>query len=341
MHEFAELSELMRLRRMFSGLGDVREEATISHKGLSFPILSFHFGVKDEKAPTLVFVAGVHGLEKIGTQILTSFLHSWTQLLKWDKSLQSTLKSSRVVFYPLVNPVGMYLNTRSNGNGVDLMRNGRVEAKGKTLPLIAGHRISPRLPWYRGKNGIEPEALALRTFIRDLCFRGASSIVLDIHSGFGLKDSLWFPYAGSAEYFPEAARMLAIKQIFDKSFPHHTYNIEPQHLSYTTHGDLWDDLFLEFEASRSFHHHSGHFLPLCLEMGSWTWIKKNPRQMFSSLGLFNPILPHRVKRAERRHFLLFSFLLKLITSPEAWLELPAGRMRILTHHANQMWYKDR
>ena len=38
-----------------------------------------------------------------------------------------------------------------------------------------------------------------------------------------------------------------------------------------------------------------------MEMGSWTWVKKNPRQFFSLLGIFNPLIQHRQLRVLRRH----------------------------------------
>ena len=46
------------------------------------------------------------------------------------------------------------------------------------------------------------------------------------------------------------------------------------------------------------------FLPLTLEMGSWLWVKKNPRQLFSRHGIFNPLIEHRQQRVLRRHLAL-------------------------------------
>jgi hypothetical protein len=334
---FAELARLQSLRKRVGEQGEVRENGSIEYDGQTFPILSFHFGVRGGDVPTLVFVAGVHGLEKIGTQVLSSFLESWLNLLRWDRTLQKLLKSSSVIFYPIVNPVGMHLNRRSNGNGVDLMRNGLLPRSDEAFPIVGGHRLSPRLPWYQGKNGLEYEAEVLRLFIHKHCFHGNSTIVLDIHSGFGLKDSLWFPYAAHSGYYPEAPRVMAIKRLLDKSYPHHTYTVEPQHFSYMTNGDLWDYFLSEHQASGS----TGLFIPLCLEMGSWTWVRKNPRQIFSRLGLFNPILPHRVMRVERRHFILFNFLLKLVGSPNAWAKLPRDRWNLLERQARRIWYPER
>ena len=90
--------------------------------------------------------------------------------------------------------------------------------------------------------------------------------------------------------------------------------MEPQSLQYTTHGDLWNYLFLE-----STKESTGHtLLPVTLEMGSWIWIKKNPRQLFSSLGIFNPVKPHRLQRTLRRHHALLDFMLRAVASHENW-----------------------
>ena len=49
----------------------------------------------------------------------------------------------------MVNPYGLHHGTRSNANGVDLMRNAPIDANVTSkLPLISGHRVSPSLPWY-------------------------------------------------------------------------------------------------------------------------------------------------------------------------------------------------
>jgi hypothetical protein len=65
--------------------------------------------------------------------------------------------------------------------------------------LGGGHRISPLLPWYRGKAGepMQPEAQALCDFIIREVFPAPLSVVLDCHSGFGYRNQIWFPYARS------------------------------------------------------------------------------------------------------------------------------------------------
>lgn len=90
----------------------------------------------------------------------------------------------------MVNPVGIMLGTRSNGNGVDLMRNSPIKCSGERT-LYSGHRLSPRLPWYQGSPEImETEALALCDMVRRFVFPSKLAFVLDLHSGFGIHDRL-------------------------------------------------------------------------------------------------------------------------------------------------------
>jgi hypothetical protein len=95
------------------------------------------------------------------------------------------------------------------------------------------------------------------------------------------------------------AEVQALKSIFVQSNSYHRYVIEPQSAQYLAHGDLWDYLYLQALVQPD------HiFLPLTLEMGSWLWVKKNPRQLFSRHGIFNPLIEHRQQRVLRQHQLL-------------------------------------
>ena len=100
------------------------------------------------------------------------------------------------------------------------------------------------------------------------------------------------------------------------ALPHHRYVLEPQSRQYLTHGDLWDHLYLRACAR------PGMFLPLTLEMGSWLWIKKNPRQLFSRHGIFNPVIAHRQQRVLRRHVAWLDFIVRAACSHARWV--PTG-----------------
>ena len=156
-------------------------------------------------------------------------------------------------------------------------------------------------------------------------------MALDVHSGFGVADRLWFPYAKTTKPPKDLAQFCALKDLFDRSYKNHFYVIEPQATQYTTHGDIWDYLY-DKKQSR------GYFLPWTLELGSWVWAKKNPSQIFSRLGAFNPVMPHRHKRILRRHFTLFDFLLRASLNSKAWAELPEHNYQSLCESAHKTWY---
>lgn len=316
------LPELIEIQRLAAHAGKhlvrVTELTTIRSGDLSLPLLAFDFGSKDPKAPVFFLTGGVHGLERIGTRVIISYLKTLTHLAHWDSATRHLLDRVRLSVIPIVNPVGMYLGRRSNGNGIDLMRNCPVEADdGGSTFLASGHRVSNMLPWYRGElgGGLEPETSAVINFFEQEFSSSPTVVALDVHSGFGSVDRLWFPYARTKKPFPNLREVFKLTHLLDSVYPHHIYRVEPQSASYTTHGDLWDYLY----DRRRLNTGGSLFLPLTLELGSWLWIKKNPRQLFSALGIFNPLLPHRTSRILRRHLNLLDFLLRSAASPEAWV----------------------
>jgi hypothetical protein len=276
------------------------------------PIHAFRFGTGDRTTPALLVTGGVHGLERIGTDVAIAFLTSLVARLAWDAVLHDALARCRVLVVPLVNPVGMSRGQRANGNGVDLMRNAPAAPTGGT-PLLGGQRISPRLPWYMGPANapMEPEARAIVELVERELLASPFSIALDVHSGYGFRDRLWYPYARTREAPPDLPAIEALARLLDDTLPNHVYRVEQTAQAYTIKGDLWDYLY---DRPRT-----GTFLPLTLEMGSWTWVRKNPWQGLSSLGRFNPVKPHRLRRTLRRHLPLLEFLVHAAASHRAWL----------------------
>lgn len=300
------------------------------------PVYSLALGNPSPRVPAVGFFGGVHGLERIGTQVILALLHSLVLRLAWDKTLHALLEQVRLVFMPLVNPGGMLRNTRANPNGVDLMRNAPVDALEAVPPLVGGQRISSGLPWYRGRAGaaMEAESQALCDLVvRELQPR-PFSLALDCHSGFGLRDRLWFPFSHQRGPMAQLAQLHALYRIFEASNPHHPYLVEPQSNQYLAHGDLWDHLVLLCGAGGNV------FLPLTLEMGSWLWVKKNPRQLLSLQGLFNPLIAHREQRVLRRHLPLLDFIIRATAAAECWL--PQGEA-VDRHRrdALALWYPGR
>lgn len=301
---------------------------------MGLPVHAIALGNPARDLPGVGFIAGVHGLERIGTQVAVAWLQGLVHRLQWDATLHRQLEHVRVLLVPLVNPGGMLRGTRANPAGVDLMRNAPLDAVDRVAPVVGGHRLGRWLPWYRGPAGapMEPEACALCEAVERELHGRPLAVALDCHSGFGLRDRLWFPYAHSRSPMPELPELHALVEIFTQSLPHHPYVVEPQSRQYLAHGDLWDYLSMRSRAAGQ-----GVFLPLTLEMGSWLWVKKNPRQLFSRAGMFNPLLAHRQQRVLRRHLPLLDFLVRAAIAADRWL--PSGAAREEHRHAGlRRWY---
>lgn len=333
MSHFAELSELERLIEQHIDLLRVDVACEVTHANHRLPVYTLELGTSREDAPALGVFGGVHGNERIGTEVVLAWLHSLLEQAQWDKQTQALLESCKIVCMPLVNPGGMAANRRSNPDGIDLMRNAPVDSDAPHW-LLGGQRMSPRLPWYRGEaNAMAPEAAALCEVVINRLQSQPFSLALDCHSGFGTWNRIWFPYARTREPIPHLAEVYALRSMFRQTYPHHiAYRIEPQAQNYTTHGDLWDYLYDCQPGGKN-----TLFLPLTLEMGSWRWVRKNPLQLFQPAGMFNPIVPHRRSRILRQHLLLFDFLHRAVASHQAWLPRKKKKRKKLTKTGRKYW----
>lgn len=333
------LPELNQLERLLLDAPERFRARPLHHvevEDMTLPLYRVDVGSVDPEAPALLLVGGVHGLERIGTQVVIAWLESLAERLRWDEHLARLLDQVRVVALPLLNPGGMYLGQRSNPSGVDLMRNAPIEAQGKITFLLGGQRLSPRLPWYTGdalENGMEAENRALESVIDETVSGHSFGLSLDCHSGFGWQDQIWFPYAYRRRPMRRIASVMALKLLWERTYPHHNYVFEPQSTHYVTHGDLWDYFY-----KRVNRHRQTTFIPLTLELGSWRWIKKRPRQLFSIQGLFNPLVPHRHERVLRGHLMLIDFLLSATAHYRNWVPT-AEQEPLLRQAAIMHWYR--
>ena len=335
MNHLPELEELERIIDLGRTQLDVKVVHRVTpHAGADLPVYAIGLGNPSTDVPAIGFFGGVHGLERIGAEVVIAWLHNLVMRLQWDTTLHQQLQSVRLVFMPIVNPGGMLMGTRANPQGVDLMRNAPVDAVNTVPFLVGGQRISAGLPWYRGKPGapMEGENLALCQLVATELLTRKFSMALDCHSGFGARDRIWFPYAHTRKPIAHLAEMQALHDVFLQTHSHHAYVFEPQSLQYLAHGDIWDHLYLQACADPQ-----RVFLPLTLEMGSWLWIKKNPRQMFSLKGIFNPLIEHRQHRVLRRHLSLLDFLSRAACSHVRWTPAPEARAKL---HADALknWY---
>ena len=331
---FPEQQELERLVEAGGEWLETRSLGEVESGGRRFPLLCLSLGTRRRRCPAVGFFGGIHGLERIGTRVVLAFLAGLLARLPWDGLLRQQLENLRLVFMPLVNPGGMWAASRSNPQGVDLMRNAPVDSRERPLPFLGGQRLSARLPWFRGRpeGGMELESAALCRVVEEELLTRRFSIALDCHSGFGLMDRIWFPYAHTVAPMGRLAEVYALNELFERSYPSHCYLFEPQSHNYLTHGDLWDYLSLRAQSQHV-------FLPLTLEMGSWAWVRKSPLQLFSREGLFNPGPPHRLKRTLRRHLLWLDFLARAASSHRGWL--PRGVEREARQGAAlARWYRE-
>jgi len=263
------------------------------------------------RLPVLALFAGVHGIEAIGVKILHRFIDHLLEQTEWNENVRALLRRVRIVGMPIVNPAGYVAGSRCNGNGVDLMRNAPVESA-VSVPFLGGQKISNLFPYYRGSGAFEPENTALLRLVREHVAQAPFVLSLDLHSGFGMEDFLWTPWAkqrGFPPHWPEYTRFC---EVLDRTLKHHVYRFEPQSVNYCASGDLWDFLYAESLASNG-----ALFLPLTLEVGSWVWLKKSPRNAFRLRSFFNPIQPHRERRVLRRHLPFLSLLANAVADYEA------------------------
>ena len=336
MQHLSLLDELTKIIDTGGTHFETRTLCEVTSHGLSMPVHVIAMGNPSLDVPVVGYFGGFHGLERIGAEVVLAYLQNLATRLKWDRTLHTMLESVRLVFMPMVNPGGIWRGTRANPNGVDLMRNAPVESVERVPWLIGGQRISSRLPWFRGElnQPMEAENRAVCEVVASEFLTRRFSLSVDCHSGFGVNDRIWFPYAHTRAPIAHLSELHALKDLLQETLCNYRYIFEPQSRQYLAHGDLWDHLYL-----RSQQQPEHIFLPMTLEMGSWTWVKKNPRQFFSRLGMFNPLIEHRQQRVLRRHLPLLEFFVRAACSYSRWTPVDAERelhrVRAMAH-----WYPE-
>ena len=136
-----ELAQLQQLIDTAPPQLQVELLASIPHMAERLPLYGLALGNRSASAPAVVLVGGIHGLERIGTQVVLAYLQTLLNRLPWDLCLQHTLAHCCIYFIPLVNPAGMANGWRANGNSVDLMRNAPVECLEGAAWLVGGQLL--------------------------------------------------------------------------------------------------------------------------------------------------------------------------------------------------------
>ena len=152
-YSLPELHQLELLLRSAPALVQSKVLGLIDFQQQQLPIYAITVGNAAPDKPVLLLTAGVHGLERIGTQVLLAFLEGLCSRLQWDPNFADLFEKVQLCLLPLINPSGMVLGWRSNQHHVDLMRNAPIDAQEAPPFLVGGQRISATLPWYRGPAG--------------------------------------------------------------------------------------------------------------------------------------------------------------------------------------------
>ncbi|PIY26373.1 MAG: zinc carboxypeptidase, partial [Comamonadaceae bacterium CG_4_10_14_3_um_filter_60_75] len=105
-----ELDALERIIELGAAWLDVHVACQVTMpKGGSYPVYVITLGNPSPEVPAVGYFGGVHGLERIGAEVVMAYLHSLVMRLQWDSTLHKQLESLRLVFMPIVNPGGLAL----------------------------------------------------------------------------------------------------------------------------------------------------------------------------------------------------------------------------------------
>ena len=102
----SHLPEIEALERIID-LGGPQLNVSVVHRvtpfaGADLPVYAISIGSPAPDAPAMGFFGGVHGLERIGAEVVIAYLHNLVMRLQWDATLHQQLQSVRLVFMPIV-----------------------------------------------------------------------------------------------------------------------------------------------------------------------------------------------------------------------------------------------
>ena len=286
-----------------------------------FPVYSLEIGKKSAIANNPVgIVAGVHGLETIGVRVALDFLEYLVNSNHEDFLPEIFNGDVGIVCLPMINPGGIAQTSRSNPAGVDLMRNSGIDAVSAPF-FFGGHRISSSLPYFRGKY-LEPESRIVYRFMKKYFFPNETAIMplLDIHSGFGTVDHVWWPFAFTHEPCADEAIYKKMAMHLSEKNLHTQYQYRPQSEIYTTHGDLWDRFYLQFRNLIEIKKRKSRFLPWTLEIGTWSDIPDNPSKLSRKRGIFNPAKENKQAVIKNYRNFLRDFVRLSCVKPSYWFK---------------------
>jgi carboxypeptidase T len=245
---------------------DIATVETIGKSYLQRPIEVIRISSSDKDVPRVLFVGGIHGLEKVGVEMVIRLMDRLLEGHGTDQRITTMLEQRQVWLVPVLNPDGYATSRRKNARGVDLNRNFAV---GFSSP---GSASRWRLwPFYAGPSPYsEPETRA----IKDLTARVPFSIALSFHSFGGLIN---FPYGHTRTPAKDNKLFRAISQEMRKRQPHEKYAARQLSWLYKPKGSLEDDLY-----------EHGGTLAFLIEMMRWFPRLMRPTVFWRRFSWFNP-----------------------------------------------------
>lgn len=114
---FPEYDQLLALLELGAPWFQTEVVCNVAARDHTFAVHVASLGTRAPDAPAIGIFGGIHGLERIGTQLVLDYMRSVLCRLAWDELLHRQLETVRLVFMPIVNPGGMYVATRANQIG--------------------------------------------------------------------------------------------------------------------------------------------------------------------------------------------------------------------------------
>ena len=107
-----ELKEIQALCDRAGDLLKLNTLGTIEVQGVELPIHALILGNDDPNTPGIGLFGGIHGVERIGTEVVLAYMHSLIESLSWSPALRDLVNQMHIVFMPMVNPGGIVKQTR-------------------------------------------------------------------------------------------------------------------------------------------------------------------------------------------------------------------------------------
>src|SRR5438105_2320042 len=82
-----ELADLERLARAFGDVAALESLCSVTWGDTTLPVRALALGSRRTDAPVFICVGGVHGLERIGAQVVLGFIETLVAAVRWDRAI--------------------------------------------------------------------------------------------------------------------------------------------------------------------------------------------------------------------------------------------------------------